>query len=511
MSSTVSNTWQQLFEDKRAIFSDKLCELDEDVIDEDAFRTNFEFFSRQHGERYTIAKLAKLHLECINKFAGAIDEALPHEFGNKVTAFMFSGIYVTVRCVYKYAHYRLNPLIELLAKLNKNIPEVSPNISRFADEYTVQNPLQEIFRVYMDSLLYMIVYLQKAPTDSELLFNIDSHIENAGGIFVGAITRFQHTMKLAERTENASSYGFPTTGRNDDRHSYDTQARFVRRRTLGAGSFGYVDEVEEVSTNQVFARKRILLDPNSGTRRAEEDVRNEVEIMDKLCNQHIARVLMYIKEESTCSIIMKAADCDLRTYLRRCGESGYHPNDLHRIIPWFGCLLDALAYAHGLNITHRDIKPGNILLKDGQVYLADFGLAKDLTTQQMSAASTSMPCGALIYRAPEVRPNAPRGPPADVFSLGCVFSEMLTVYNGRSVDQYWGYRDDPDGDHAFRYNLPQVYDWLSHIKPGTSDPSGLLLFIIPKMLAENPRERQTAQRGEYLHGGNLFTDNPQQR
>ncbi|MBI2924155.1 MAG: serine/threonine protein kinase [Verrucomicrobia bacterium] len=93
-------------------------------------------------------------------------------------------------------------------------------------------------------------------------------------------------------------------------------------------------------------------------------------------------------------------------------------------------ICEALQYAHGEGVVHRDIKPGNILIdKRGRVKIADFGLAKLLgksaTDITLTAAHHVM--GTPAYMAPEQmeRPTEVDHR-ADIYSLGVVFYEMLT-------------------------------------------------------------------------------------
>lgn len=271
----------------------------------------------------------------------------------------------------------------------------------------------------------------------------------------------------------------------------EVQVRFVSLRFLGRGSYGDVDEVRELTTGASYARKHIHLDTDKPEVIA-EDVRNEVLIMQKLRHLHIATVLFYFKDEMAYSIFMlPVADYDLRKFLSLCTKEDYSPALTKQIYPWFGCLLDALAYAHKLRIKHQDIKPSNILIKNNQPYLCDFGLAKDFARQNTSTSRGHDVQGTFVYRAPEVVPNQSRGRKADFFALGCVYSEMFTVSQGKSAEEYRDARQE-SGSTAFRDCLPTVEAWLRSFE--RKGLSALLIDQILGMIDKNVDKRHTAEQ-----------------
>jgi len=85
----------------------------------------------------------------------------------------------------------------------------------------------------------------------------------------------------------------------------------------------------------------------------------------------------------------------------------------------------ALAYAHDRGFVHRDIKPENILLADGQAVLADFGIAKAFDSAS-SVTQTGLAVGSPRYMSPEqAASERDIDGRSDLYSLGCVFFEML--------------------------------------------------------------------------------------
>ena len=282
-------------------------------------------------------------------------------------------------------------------------------------------------------------------------------------------------------------------------HSYDVQLQFVFQRQLGRGSFSRVDEVKETSTGHLYACKRIHMDTGSQTLSYELErvAEEEVAIMRKLQHQHIASVLFALKDTDNYSIFMlPVADCNLRRYMEQCIYADYPTAMVDPLFRWFGCLLNGLNHAHKKMIKHRDIKPSNILIKDKEPYLTDFGLAKDFSEHDSSFSENTFVEGTPQYFAPEHQPGERHGRSADIFALGCVFSEMMTVGNKKSLEEYKSWRRVPQATHgpfAFRDNLPKVQEWLHRIEKG--DLNDVLVHQALGMLHQDPENRPTAQEG----------------
>ena len=87
-------------------------------------------------------------------------------------------------------------------------------------------------------------------------------------------------------------------------------------------------------------------------------------------------------------------------------------------------LADALAHVHRAGITHRDVKPANILLAADGAVLGDFGIAQGQDSTRCTATGTVV--GTAAYMAPEQVRGDRVGPAADVYSLGLVLLECLS-------------------------------------------------------------------------------------
>jgi len=84
----------------------------------------------------------------------------------------------------------------------------------------------------------------------------------------------------------------------------------------------------------------------------------------------------------------------------------------------------ALVEAHGKGITHRDLKPGNVMIAKTGVKVLDFGLAKSGADETITASGMVM--GTPAYMAPEQREGKAGDARTDIYSFGCVLYEMLT-------------------------------------------------------------------------------------
>lgn len=299
---------------------------------------------------------------------------------------------------------------------------------------------------------------------------------------------------------------------------------------LGAGGAAFVEKV----TYGAVAMARKKIDRRRHGYVALEKLREEAEIMDKLVHRHIVALVGTYTQGANVLYILTypVAVCDLHYLLddieelrlgtsadvedagkrfemlgfRQSGDEDALEKQVHAyLISLLGCVTEALTYIHAQRIRHQDLKPSNILLAPGQVYLADFGISRDLK-DSMHSVTDSYVGFSLGYAAPEVEAKGVHHPAsADVYSLGAVFLNVATVVYGETRRRCGEVMKDKTGSRK-----ATIERYLEELRPlatktGRAGEEALtclprhLVGLTEKMLAHDPEKRPSAQEvGERL-------------
>jgi tRNA A-37 threonylcarbamoyl transferase component Bud32/tetratricopeptide (TPR) repeat protein len=212
--------------------------------------------------------------------------------------------------------------------------------------------------------------------------------------------------------------------------------RFEIRRYLGEGVFGLVYLAHDTLLKRDVALKVAKPEQLSGQRRVERFQR-EARAAANLQHPHIVAIFdsgqdgghhfiasAYIAGRSLHAILEERPEG--KTLERR------------QAVQIVRQLAEALGYAHKQGVVHRDVKPGNVMLReDGEALLMDFGVAARLDeTEKLTVAGQFM--GTPEYAAPEQWRGAARAA-SDQYSLGCLLFELLTgerPFAGSSSEHY---------------------------------------------------------------------------
>jgi serine/threonine-protein kinase len=101
--------------------------------------------------------------------------------------------------------------------------------------------------------------------------------------------------------------------------------------------------------------------------------------------------------------------------------------EISRSLEIISGVLDALAYSHAHGIVHRDIKPGNVMLTEfGDVKVMDFGIARATDDAGATMTNTWNVVGTAQYLSPEQATGEIADHRSDIYSVGCLFYELLT-------------------------------------------------------------------------------------
>lgn len=349
----------------------------------------------------------------------------------------------------------------------------------------------------------------------------------------------QHVSRPAQHSTATAIVGAnrPRNKSFEDPKRFD--ARLIKIEDLGNGAFGRVDKVMHGSV--ALACKRITRKRGLTI----DDLRQEALTMRKLDHCHVVKlVATYASRSHELCLFIWPAVCSLSVLLDdleslRLGDgediaerlealgldndsaAAQLPSTSRRPLPAdrcpldflctvVGCVARAMAYCHDKGVRHLDIKPSNILLKPDRVYLADFGVSRDVSGQDHTTTD-DLP-GTEKWRAPELYGGHGSSMQlSDMYSLGLVCLNIATVlYDARladfdevlrylpwlSLDKRLRAREDKIRKHLDKLTACAL---VSPCFTFTSDGQEtvrpwLVVNLISHMVAANPRSRLPADK-----------------
>ena len=243
-------------------------------------------------------------------------------------------------------------------------------------------------------------------------------------------------------------------------------------RLLGRGGMGEVYEAEDTRKGRIVALK--LISPEfSDDPMFRARMQREAGAAGRLTEPHVVPIHDYGEINDQLYLDMRLIDgANLAAVLKRTGPMS--PPRAVAIVRQVAAALDA---AHANGVTHRDVKPENILITgDDFAYLVDFGIARAGTDPGLTQAGMAL--GTYKYMAPERFSDNEVTYRSDIYSLACVLGECLTgtpPYRADSIERLV---------HA---HLMEPAPRPSQLRPGRVPAA--LDQVVAKGMAKNPEDR----------------------
>jgi serine/threonine protein kinase len=259
---------------------------------------------------------------------------------------------------------------------------------------------------------------------------------------------------------------------------------YVVDRELGEGGMGKVYLARHTVLDQQVALK--VLDPEVSRK---PDVRErfiqEANIQAKLRHPGIVQVLTATQAESGTPVLVMeyVSGKSLAEVVEKRG-----PLPVDDALKVMERILSAVSYAHQQGVIHRDLKPSNVMvMASGETKVTDFGIAKVLGSARLTRTGTAM--GSAHYMSPEqIRRPETVDARSDIYSLGCMFYEILT---GRPP---FANKEEPGADSDFEIKTAHV----NEIAPEPSRlnkniPAWLDAFIMQSLEKDASRRQSSCE------------------
>ncbi|HJT02738.1 MAG TPA: protein kinase [Pseudonocardiaceae bacterium] len=201
--------------------------------------------------------------------------------------------------------------------------------------------------------------------------------------------------------------------------------RYRLDAVLGRGTMGTVWSAHDEVLGRPVAIKEVLLPP--GIPDAEADALRERSLREAraiaaLSHPNVVTLYDVARDGNAPFVVMELVASRSLAELTRDG-----PLPPQQVVTIGAAVAAALQAAHAAGITHRDVKPGNVLVAhDGRIKLTDFGIARNPADRTLTA--TGLMLGSPAYIAPEIASGGPVNPASDLWGLGAT---LFAAVEGR--------------------------------------------------------------------------------
>nr|XP_061824738.1 serine/threonine-protein kinase Nek9-like isoform X2 [Nerophis lumbriciformis] len=268
---------------------------------------------------------------------------------------------------------------------------------------------------------------------------------------------------LSERTASATF--------NDE----EEKLHYIPIRILGRGSFGEATLYRRTEDNSLVVWKEVEL--NSLSERERRDVMNEISILSILEHNNIIAYFNHFMDKNT--LLIELEYCNGGNLYDKIVQQKGNLFNQEVVIWYLYQVASAVAYIHKAGVLHRDIKTLNIFLtKTDLIKLGDYGLAKKLCSE-FSMAETCV--GTPYYMSPELCQGAKYNFKSDIWAMGCVIYEVLTL------------KRTFDATNPLNLCVKIVQgNWTKDVNPAVY--SSELIKLVYECLDQDPTKRPTADQ-----------------
>ncbi|APA05782.1 hypothetical protein sscle_01g005520 [Sclerotinia sclerotiorum 1980 UF-70] len=232
--------------------------------------------------------------------------------------------------------------------------------------------------------------------------NFDDYMRRAQETQVRHVVEGGANRQPLDLFPNAANRGASSSLMLRKRREWKGGEKYHKIDMVGKGAFAVVYRVTDRRTGIPFAAKE--LEKKKFLKNGIQKIDSEIKIMSKIQHENVVSFVECIDWDDYLYIVMEyVPEGDLTGLIATC-----HHLPEHVVKDIAVQLLSALKYLHSLNVTHRDIKPDNILCQSRNpihVKLTDFGLSKMIDTEDTFLHTF---CGTLLYCAPEVYNEYPQ-------------------------------------------------------------------------------------------------------
>ncbi|KAK8959105.1 Mitogen-activated protein kinase 9 [Platanthera guangdongensis] len=300
---------------------------------------------------------------------------------------------------------------------------------------------------------------------------------------------------------------------------YGEASQYEIIEVVGKGSYGVVGAATDSHTGEKVAIKKIndVFEHVSDATR----ILREIKLLRLLRHPDIVEIKHIMlppsrREFRDIYVVFELMESDLHQVIKANEDltREHHQFFLYQ-------LLRALKYIHSANVYHRDLKPKNILANaDCKLKICDFGLARVSFNDAPSAIFWTDYVATRWYRAPELCGSffSKYTPAIDIWSIGCIFAEMLTgkpLFPGKNVVHQLDLMTDllgtPSPESIAKIRNEKAKRYLSSMRKKNPvafsqkfrDADPLARRLLQRLLAFDPKDRPSAEEAlsdPYFHG-----------